>query len=130
MNPAIIERYTVADYRQWEGDWELIDGIAYAMAPSPLYSHQVVGAAIFRMLDQALQECPHCRVLYGIDVQFSEETVVRPDLIVICFEPQGEWITRAPELIVEIVSPKTARRDEVTKFQLYAAEGVHWYLLA
>jgi len=30
------EYYTKADYAQWAGDWELIDGVAYAMAPSPL----------------------------------------------------------------------------------------------
>ena len=34
------EYYTYDDYIHWEGDWELIDGIAYAMAPSPLKSHQ------------------------------------------------------------------------------------------
>ncbi len=67
--PLFSERYTVADYRQWEGDWELINGIAHAMTPSPLLSHQLLGAAFFRQLDEALEDCPHCRVLYGIDVQ-------------------------------------------------------------
>jgi len=33
------EYYTKADYEQWDGDWELIDGIAYAMVPSPLVVH-------------------------------------------------------------------------------------------
>ena len=35
-----FEYYTYDDYIKWEGDWELIDGIAYAMAPSPLKTHQ------------------------------------------------------------------------------------------
>jgi Uma2 family endonuclease len=127
MRVPAIERYTIADYLDWEGDWELIDGVAFAMAPSPLFSHQALGAEIHAQLHDALEDCPHCQALYEIDVRFSEDTVVRPDVIVICHEPEGEWITRAPELIFEVASPKTARRDEVTKFQLYRDEGVAWY---
>jgi len=127
--PAIVEHYTLADYRQWEGDWELIDGFPCAMAPSPIFAHQTVSAEIHALLHEALEDCPHCRALYGIDVQFSDDTVVRPDVLVICHEPDGDWITRAPELIFEIISPRTARRDEVTKFQLYREEGVAWYVI-
>ena len=36
------EHYTLDDYRLWEGDWELIDGSAYAMSPSPMVTHQSV----------------------------------------------------------------------------------------
>jgi len=128
-NPAIAERYTAADYRRWEGDWELIDGVAYAMAPSPVVVHQDVSMRISLALGEALKDCPHCRALYEIDVQFSDDTVVRPDVLVICHEPEGDWITRAPELVFEIISPKTARRDEVTKFQLYRDEGIAWYVI-
>ena len=49
--------------------------------------------------------------------------VVRPDLIVICHEPEGDWVSRAPEMIVEVVSTNSARRDESIKFGLYEAEG-------
>jgi Uma2 family endonuclease len=41
----------------------------------------------------------------------------------------GYRITRPPELIAEVVSPSTRRRDEQTKFELYRQEGVTWYLL-
>jgi Uma2 family endonuclease len=127
--PAAVERYTAADYRQWEGDWELIDGLAYAMAPSPVVAHQDVSMRLSILLCDALENCPLCRPLYEIDVQFSEDTVVRPDVLVICHEPEGDWITRAPEVIFEIISPKIVRRDEVTKFQLYRDEGVAWYVI-
>jgi len=127
--PAIIERYTSRDYRHWEGDWELIHGMPCAMTPSPGVTHQTVNAAIHAQLFAALEECPGCRALYEIDVEFADDTVVRPDLLVICYEPEGERLTRAPELIVEIVSPNTARRDEIAKFQLYRDEGVSHYLL-
>jgi hypothetical protein len=38
--------YTYEDYKQWEGNWELINGIPYAMAPSPLKKHQLVAVRI------------------------------------------------------------------------------------
>lgn len=128
--PAIIEHYTVEDYRRWEGDWELIDGIAYAMAPSPTVTHQDLAMRIALALGVELEDCPHCRALFEIDVEFSNDTVVRPDVLVICHEPEDDRLTRAPELIFEIVSPNTARRDEVTKFALYRDEGVAHYVIA
>jgi len=33
-------RYIYEDYRHWQGDWELIDGYPFAMAPSPYGKHQ------------------------------------------------------------------------------------------
>ncbi len=123
------ELYTLEDYRHWEGDWELIHGMPLAMAPSPGLQHQRLGMRIARQLDEALDDCPHCEALFGIDVEFSQDTLVRPDVILICYQPEGERLTRAPDLIFEVISPATARRDEQTKFQLYRDEGVTWYVL-
>lgn len=123
------ELYTLEDYRHWEGDWELIRGIALAMAPSPALNHQRLGGRIYSQLVEALEDCPHCEALYEIDIEFAQDTVVRPDVILICYEPEGERLTRAPELIFEVISPATARRDEQTKFQLYREEGVSCYVL-
>ena len=128
-NVAEIERYTVEDYRRWEGDWELIYGAPLAMAPSPIVDHQRLCAEIHAQLYEALDDCPHCEALYEIDVQFAADTVVRPDVLVICYKPQGDWLTQAPDLIFEVVSKTTARRDEVTKLELYRAEGVAHYVL-
>ena len=124
-----IETYTVHDYRLWEGDWELIHGQPAGMAPSPGLTHQALSMAIARQLDEALDDCPHCQSLFEIDVEFSEDTVVRPDVLVICYQPEGDRLTRAPDLVFEVISPKTARRDEVVKFDLYRAEGVAHYVL-
>ena len=124
-----IEHYTVADYLLWEGDWELIQGMPLSMTPSPGITHQRVSKRIVRQLDEALDDCADCETLFEIDVEFSQETVVRPDVIVICHVPDAERLTRAPELIFEVVSKKTARRDEKTKFRLYADEAVAHYVL-
>ena len=42
MPAYVLEKYTYEDYRHWEGDWELIDGIPQAMAPSPALKHQFI----------------------------------------------------------------------------------------
>lgn len=126
---ATLERYTIDDYDHWHDDWELIDGIPLALTPSPGIAHQRANRRIVRQLDEALDECPGCEVLFKTDVEFSRDTVTRPDTIVICFEPDGERITRAPELIFEIVSPRTVRRDEQTKRRLYRKQGVGHYVV-
>ena len=123
-----IEHYTADDYRQWEGDWELIYGQAYAMAPSPVFDHQYITGKIFRILDEALEECPQCHAVLEMDWEVAEETVVRPDLMVICYEP-GDRLSKRPEMIFEVISPSTARRDETLKFHLYEEEGVPCYTL-
>ncbi|WP_456457866.1 Uma2 family endonuclease [Nitratifractor sp.] len=122
------EHYTRKDYEQWEGDWELIYGDAYAMAPSPVFNHQFVSGKILRVLDEALDKCPDCHAVMEMDWDVSEETVVRPDSMVICYEPD-ERLTKRPEIIFEVISPGTARRDEILKFDLYRSEGVPFYLL-
>ncbi len=122
------EHYTVKDYEQWEGDWELIDGSPYAMAPSPMVTHQSVNGKIFIELDRSLDNCPNCQALFETDWEVNSDTVVRPDMLVICYEPD-EKLTKKPELIFEIASPSTVKRDEVLKYELYRQEGVKYYVL-
>lgn len=126
---AVLERYTLDDFYHWEGDWELIGGIPLAMAPSPGVTHQRVARRFQRQFDEAFDQCANCEVFYEIDVEFSADTVTRPDVLVICHPLEGDRITRAPTLIAEVISPKTARRDEQAKFQLYREEAVDYYIL-
>ncbi|KIM07187.1 MAG: hypothetical protein KU38_10655 [Sulfurovum sp. FS08-3] len=125
---AYSEKYTIEDYNGWEGDWELIYGEAYAMAPSPMFGHHFVNLKIARLLDEALDNCPHCYATMEMDWDVSSDTVVRPDSMVICYEP-NERLTKAPEIIFEVVSSSSAKRDENLKFALYQEEGVKYYIL-
>jgi Uma2 family endonuclease len=128
MTLAYEEHYNVRDYVLWEGDWELIHGAPYAMAPSPSISHQRIEKAVMFQIDSTLRGCESCEVLAEIDWQSSDDTVVRPDVLIAC-NIQGEKLTKTPELIVEVVSPSSAKRDELTKFKLYQQEGVKFYIL-
>jgi Uma2 family endonuclease len=128
MPVAYPEHYTADDYRAWEGDWELIHGAPYAMSPSPSVTHQFVSLAIAAQLFEQTRTCPNCSVLAEMDWDIGTDTVVRPDVMVLCGKT-GERVTRAPDIVFEVVSPRTATRDERTKYELYEREGVDWYIL-
>ncbi len=129
IQPELLPHYTLDDYRLWEGEWELILGIPYAMAPSPTVLHQRVRMAISRQLAALLETCTECLVLDETDWIVGEDTVVRPDVMVVCGKISGAYPTRAPKLIFEVVSASTASKDEHLKFDLYQREGVGYYVL-
>ena len=122
------EYYTVEDYKHWHDEWELIYGVPYAMAPSPMVTHQSINGKIFLELNNSFEKCPSCQALFEIDWEISSDTVVKPDTLVICYEPD-EKLTKKPEIIFEIASPSTVRRDETLKFELYQQEGVAFYII-
>ena len=125
QNLAYEEYYTVIDYNQWEGNWELIAGMPYAMAPSPMFDHQYTITRIARILDEKLDDCPECFPAVEVDWQISNDTVVKPDVLVVC--KREKRVTSTPEIIFEVVSPSSIKRDEQTKFKLFEKEGVKYY---
>ena len=76
----------------WTGDWELIDGIPLAMALSPSLAHQVAHRHLSGRLFTIVAGCSQCEALFEIDVEFAEDTVTRPDVIVVCFAPASDRI--------------------------------------
>ena len=125
-----LPNYTYDEYVLWEGNWELIYGVPYAMAPAPMIKHQAISNKIARYLDESLQECKVCQALLPIDWKIDESTVVQPDNLVICHTPQEEaYIKKAPKIIFEILSKSTAIVDKKLKYELYEKEGVNYYII-
>ncbi|MEW6220560.1 MAG: Uma2 family endonuclease [Thermodesulfobacteriota bacterium] len=124
-----LPSYTVDDYQQWEGRWELVGGIPYAMSPSPDYTHQRVGVRISWQLEERLKDCPPCVALHETDWHVARDTIVRPDNMVVCQPPTDERVERTPAVIFEIVSKGSADKDESLKYELYEQEGVPYYVL-
>ena len=124
-----IEYYTYEDYKEWEGDWELIDGIAYAMAPAPKRIHQSLATEIIYNFRVQLENCSNCEVLGEIDYKVSNDTILKPDIVLTCGETNESYLTKAPEIVVEIISKSTAKRDEKYKFEIYQEEKVKYYIL-
>ncbi len=88
MNSAfkILPHYTYDDYCKWEGRWEIIDGIPYAMSPAPNPRHQSVGAKIIYELISSINKtgCKNCKVYEFIDVKIQEDTIIQPDISIVC----------------------------------------------
>jgi len=125
-----LPNYTYDDYKEWQGNWELIYGVPYAMAPAPMIKHQSISNKIARYLDEALQVCKVCQALLPIDWKIDESTVVQPDNLIICHTPQNEaYIKKAPKVIFEILSKSTATVDKNLKYELYEKEGVNYYVI-
>ena len=121
--------YTYDDYKQWEGDWELIEGVPFAMSPAPVRKHQSLASELIYNLREQLDGCESCEVLGEVDYKISDETVLRPDVVLTCGETHELYLTKAPEIIVEIISKSTAKRDEVYKFDIYEKEKVKYYII-
>lgn len=129
-NAELLPKYTYRDYCEWEGDWELIEGIPVAMAPTPMKIHQQLASELFFQIKQAMSdECVECEVLYEVDWKLSDSTLLRPDIVLICNDENKKYITKAPKIIVEILSPSTAKKDEKVKFNIYEDEKVDYYIL-
>jgi Uma2 family endonuclease len=126
------KKYTVADYRTWDDDFrcELIDGVVYAMT-SPLPIHQIITGSLYRVISNFLYG-KHCiPFIAPSDVELDDSTTVQPDIFVICDHTKitRKGIVGAPEFVIEILSPATASKDKVYKYNKYLDAGVLEYWL-
>jgi Uma2 family endonuclease len=125
-----LPHYTYEEYKNWEGQWEIIYGIPYAMSPMLMIRHQHISANIAWELKNLFKDCKQCKALLPVDWKIGADTIVQPDNSVICHEPEHEaYITKAPKIIFEILSPSTAKKDTGVKFELYEQEGVAYYII-
>ena len=126
--PTYVPHYTVNDYEQWSGDWELWQGTAVAMTPSSFGRHQFVLVNLASELRSALRDTDW-HVLVEIDWRISDSTVVRPDALVLSGSVPDRHVEETPVLIGEILSESTAEKDRTAKLALYQAKGVQNYWL-
>lgn len=127
-----IPKYTYDDYVNWEGRWELINGIPYAMSPLPVYKHQKVSGNIHTQLDKLLEHCKNCQALIPMDWRIPEvedNNVLQPDNFVICGEVGEKFFTTTPVLIFEILSPSTTFKDRNIKYEIYESKEVKYYVI-
>ena len=123
-----LPHYTYEGYCQWEGNWEVIDGIPYAMSPSPVPLHQLVNMNLGATFVNALKKgCEKCKVYMPIDWKVTEDTIVQPDLLIVCKEIQKKFLDFPPVLVVEIISPSSAFNDRNLKKEIYLSQKVKYY---
>lgn len=131
--------YSYSDYLTWQFKErvELIKGKIFAMSPAPKRRHQDISRELLLQIGLFLRNST-CKIYEApFDVRLpvkpnrEEEvyTVVQPDLCVIC-DPNKldeNGCLGAPDLIIEILSKSSSKKDLQDKFELYQESGVTEY---
>lgn len=134
------KKYTYADYLTWPEDerWEIIDGTPYMQA-TPTRIHQEISGELFKQIAVYLtgKSCkvyaaPFCVRLPQDQEKKENENIVEPDISIICDKSKldDKGCIGAPDLIIEIISPSTTRKDKIVKFNKYEKAGVKEYWIA
>lgn len=112
------------------GRFELLDGVLELMSPGPSATHQSIGRELeFKLM----QSCRSDYVIFyaPLDVILSQTNVLQPDLMMIhrsrLHIVTDRGVEGAPDLVVEIMSPGSRKRDKVLKMRMYARHGVPEY---
>lgn len=110
--------------------FEIIEGIRYDFLSSPKYTHQKLLTNLYRSFYSSCHL--EGEILFApLDVHFDEDNIVQPDLIYIARDHmdiiRDGYIFGVPDLVVEILSDSTAKRDKTIKKRLYEKFGVKEY---
>ena len=125
----ILPHYTYEDYIHWEGKWEIIDGVPYAMSPAPVPQHQIVSVNLSAEFRMQLKKCNTCRVMHPIDYIVKDDIILQPDILIVCKPISKKFLDFPPILVVEILSPGTAAKDRAYKFSIYQSQGIKYYIM-
>lgn len=130
-------RHTYAEYLTWPegGREELISGTAYVREPpAPSRSHQELVGELHHQVRLALEGKPCRAYVAPFDVRLPEagepdeliDTVVQPDVLIVCdlSKLDDRGMRGAPDWIAEVLSPTTARHDQIVKLPTYERAGV------
>ena len=134
-SPEPGKRYTYADYYSWNDGkrYELIDGSAYLMEPGPTMTHQGISWQLCKLIGNFLDGKPgiafHAPFDLRLNAYAGDDTVLQPDLMVFLERTKltEAGAVGAPDMVIEILSPSTAGRDRVKKFNQYLRAGVREY---
>lgn len=110
----------------WE---ELIGGKVVLMSPRPNINHNHISQNIYRIFDDYLDGKPCTPFADGVDLYLTEEDRFIPDGMIVC-DPEKiktNGVHGAPDLVVEILSNSSAKKDRIAKKRVYEKTGVREY---
>ena len=134
QKPIINEQpATYDDYARLPDDgkrYELADGVLELMSPAPTPKHQVISNQIQNLLTNSCQT-EYIIFASPVDLILSHTEVRQPDLVMV-HRSRIEIITRRgiegiPDLVAEILSPHSVKRDKQSKLKVYAAYQIPEY---
>lgn len=128
--PALLPYYTADEVRAFPDDglrYELVWG-ELLVSPAPKTRHQRIVLALARRLADYCERCrPGETMISPADISWSDDTLVQPDIFVVAPQESyaAEWSRiKTLRLVVEVLSPSTAKHDRFQKRRLYQASGV------
>ncbi len=130
MENYSLRKFSLSEFNKLKNDdeniYELIDGIVL-MSPRPNIKHQGVMSNLHFELRTCLRG-KSCRVFTEIELQF-EENILIPDISVICGleNTDIQRYKKAPEIVIEILSPSSKYTDTFTKLIKYQLFGIKEY---
>lgn len=107
----------------------MIEGMPYAMSPLPVPDHQRAALQLCILFEKALKDCKKCKVYPPLDWKMADDTVVQPDVLIVCKKIEKKYLDFPPVLVAEILSPSTAAKDRNIKMELYQVQGVKYYCI-
>jgi Uma2 family endonuclease len=134
MGMVVPTLYTAEMVRALPDDgrrYEVIDG-ALLVTPAPGWPHQRAIRELFRLLDPYVQAQHLGEVLWSpADIELDPRTLVQPDLFVTRTPPgtTADWKDIDLRLVIEVLSPSTARYDRLTKRTRYQRQGVEYWIV-
>ena len=127
---TVTKRWTYGDYLKLDDDkrYEIIEGELLEM-PAPSTTHQRLVGRLFRLMSEFVEEKDLGEVFVSpVDVILSETNVVQPDVVFVSKERseivREKGVFGAPDLVVEVISPSTLKRDTEDKKRIYAEHEV------
>lgn len=126
--------FTLEDYYALPDDVrvELIDGVIYEMA-APVFNHQTIASrltvAFIRYIDEKHGKCKAVAGPVDVQLDCDDRTMVQPDVLILCNMDQikNGVVYGAPDLVVEVLSPATKKKDRTIKLRKYREAGVREY---
>jgi Uma2 family endonuclease len=140
MNLVLPHRMTVDEFLAWSvtqpteaGRFELLDGVVI-MQQSQQYGHAKTKQNIYRALERAIERAglPYYAMGEGPTVRIGPRTAFEPDALVAPLPEPDETALEInnPVIVVEVLSPSTARRDATVKLKRYfELDCVRHYLI-
>jgi Uma2 family endonuclease len=135
---ATLRPLTYADLLAMPDDgqrYEIIGG-ELSVSPPPSWGHQRIVGYFYRLLDDFARATKSGRVIFApFGVLLGPHDAVEPDVIFLAADrprvpSKDNTIDYPPDLVVEVISPSSRRKDRVAKMALYARAGVPEYWTA
>lgn len=111
---------------------EKINGVIYNMSPAPDFKHGIINSNLHAIIKNGLKNSLCLVFMENLNFKYHpdiNDDYLCPDIMIVCDRKllKGSFYSGIPKLIVETLSPSTAKRDKTQKKDIYEQAGVEEY---